>query len=172
MVRKGLFAGTFDPPTVGHMDIIDRAAQLCSERLYIAIAKNSGKDSFFSLEERLAFLRTLTSSYRNVEVLSFSGLVVDCAKALEVDVLVRGVRGCVDLDYEMQMASANRQMTGIETLVLLPSIGFGHISGTLIREIATCGRRLHGFVPDVIEEVVSAKLQQASFSQSQSQSQS
>lgn len=154
MMKRVLLAGSFDPLTMGHWDLIQRAAKLC-EKLYIAVAENSGKgQGCFSVEERLSMLKTATQEMQNVEVVSFSGLVVDCAKAFHIDALVRGVRNGGDLDYEMQMAQANRQMTGIETIFLFPSASCAHISGTLIREIASHGRRLHGFVPDVIESIV------------------
>lgn len=150
-MKAGLFAGTFDPPTLGHQEIIERAAKLCG-KLYVAVAKSEGKNKrSLSHEERIALLKTLTKSLKNVEVVPFSGLVVDFAKEQGVDFLVRGIRNSADLDYEMQMAAANKQMTGIETLCLLSSPQYSLINSTLIREIASHGKRLEGFVPSVIE---------------------
>lgn len=153
-MKIAFFAGTFDPPTLGHQEIIERAALVCT-KLYIAVAKSEGKHILFlSQEERISFLKTLTKGISHVEVIPFEGLVVDCAKKLKANFLVRGLRNSRDLEFEMQMASANRQMTGIETLCLLSSSEYSHISSTLIREIASYGRRLDGFVPQEIENSV------------------
>lgn len=149
-MKIALFAGTFDPPTLGHQEIIERASKLC-DKLYVALAQSVGKrNAPISLDERVALLKVLTKSLKNVEVISFDGLVVDCAKELKADVLIRGLRNGADLDYEMQMASANRLMTGIETLCLLSSPQFSQINSTLIREIAAGGKSLEGFVPHII----------------------
>lgn len=147
-----LFAGTFDPPTLGHQEIIERACKLC-RKLYVAVAASAGKrNTPILLEERVALMQTLTKSLKNVEIISFSNLVVDCAQELKADVLVRGVRNGGDLDYELQMASANKLMTGIESVCLLSSPQFSQINSTLIREIAAGGRSLEGFVPQVIRK--------------------
>lgn len=137
-----LFAGTFDPPTCGHQEIIHRAALLCT-KLFIAVSQSKGKHAFLlSQEQRVAFLKSLTKHLKNVEVIPFSGLVVDCAKKHHVNFLVRGIRNMVDLTFEMEMGSANRQMTGIETICLMSSPQHSHISSTLIREIAANGRSI------------------------------
>jgi pantetheine-phosphate adenylyltransferase len=150
-MKVALFAGTCDPPTLGHQEIIERAARLCG-KLYVAVARSEGKNSrSLPNEERILLLKTLTKSLKNVEVIPFSGLVVDFAREHGVDFLVRGIRNSADLDYEMQMAAANKQMTGIETLCLLSSPQYSQINSTLIREIASQGRRLEGFVPSGIE---------------------
>lgn len=155
---KALFPGTFNPPTLGHLEIIQRAARLC-DHLVVAIGESPHKYAAnFSVEERMSLLRTLTKDMDNVEIISFSGLVIDCAKDLKVDFLLRGLRNGSDFDYEYQMAAANRQMTGIETVFLAASPLYSHLSSTLIREIAVNGHRLHGFIPDVIEAEVFAKL--------------
>ncbi|HEV8052497.1 MAG TPA: pantetheine-phosphate adenylyltransferase [Parachlamydiaceae bacterium] len=154
MMKVALFAGTFDPPTLGHQEIIERAALLCG-KLYVAVAKSEGKNSRSLLhEERISLLQTLTKTLKNVKIVPFTGLVVDFAKKQGVDFLVRGIRNSADLDYEMQMASANKRMTGIETLCLLSSPELSQINSTLIREIASHGKRLDGFVPALIEESV------------------
>ena len=157
-MKRALFAGVFDPPTLGHMEIIQRAAQLF-DRLYVGVADNSAKrPSAFDAAERKALLASSTAGIGHVEIITFSGLAVDCAKAVRADVLVRGLRSAADFDYEYQMATANRQMEGIETLFLSASPQYVHFSSTLIREIAANGRRLHGFVPEAIEEVVFKRL--------------
>lgn len=152
-MKKALFAGTFDPPSLGHADIIQRAAQLY-ETLYVGIATNSTKKFIFSALEREKMLHAITKGLPNVKVVIFEGLVVDFAKEKKVDCLVRGLRGCADLEFEFQMAFSNKKMTGIETQFLMADERYAHISSTIIREIATNGRRLHGFVPDAIENEV------------------
>jgi len=153
-MSTALFAGTFDPPTLGHQEIIQRASALC-DKLYVAVAQSEGKHAFpISKDARIELLKALTKALKNVEVISFSGLVVDCAKEYNVDFLVRGLRNSADLTFEMQMGSANRQMTGIETVCILSSPQYSHINSTLIRQIAAHGRRLEGFVPMEIEKKV------------------
>ncbi len=157
-MKRALLAGIFDPPTLGHLEIIQRSAKLF-DRLYVGVAETSSKrTSSFTAAERKDLLERITIDLAKVEVITFSGLVVDCAAALKIDVLVRGVRNATDFDYEYQMAAANRQMTGIETLLLAAAPPYVHLSSTLSREIALSGRRLHGFVPEAIEEAVFKRL--------------
>jgi len=147
-----LFPGTFDPPTLAHQEIIERASKLC-DKLYVAVVENEGKPgSLIPVKERVALLKKLVKSWENVEVISFKGLVVDCAKEKKANVLVRGVRNARDLEYEMQMASANKGMTGIETVCLLASPQYCQISSTLVREIAAGGGCLKGFVDEGVIE--------------------
>jgi pantetheine-phosphate adenylyltransferase len=153
-MKTVLFAGTFDPPTLGHQEIIERSAKLFG-KVYVGVAKSEGKHhASISLEERISLLKKVVAPFKNVEVVQISGLVVDFAKKHHVDLLVRGIRNTADLDFEMQMGSANRLMTGIETICLLSSPQFSQINSTLIREIASHGRRLKDFVPEAIEERV------------------
>lgn len=152
---KGLFPGTFDPPTIGHKEIILRGAACCDE-LYVGIAENGGKHpSLFTVNERRSMLEKILPK---IKVVTFSGLVVDFAKKENFDLLIRGIRNSSDFEYEAQMAFANRKMTGIETLFLLAEGDSSLISSTLIREIGSKGRRLHGFVPEEIEAEVFHKL--------------
>lgn len=153
-MKTALFAGTFDPPTLGHEEMIKRAA-LLFDTLYVGVAKNEGKKGVsIDLEERIALLKKLTESLKNVQIVSISGLVVDYAKEHQIHFLVRGIRNSGDLDFEMQMGTANKMMTGIETVCLLSSAKNCQINSTLIREIAAHGKRLDGFVPSIIEEKV------------------
>jgi len=152
--RIGLFPGTFDPPTLGHLDIVKRAAGVC-DHLYIGIAQNLGKrEQLFNVEEKQAMLLELTHTIPNVEVVTFSELVVEFAKRKEVSFLIRGLRPFADFEHEFQMALANRMMAEIETLFLMADERYAHVSSSLIREIAHFGHRLKGFVPDAIEDIV------------------
>jgi pantetheine-phosphate adenylyltransferase len=153
-MKAAFFAGTFDPPTLGHQELIHRAAAL-SDKLYVAVARSEGKHALLLPQnERIKLLQRLTKSLENVEVIPLVGLVVDCAQEYGAGVLVRGLRSSADFDFEMQMGAANRQMTGIETLCLFSSPEYSQINSTLVREIASNGRRLKGFVPDDIEQEV------------------
>lgn len=160
-MKKALFPGTFDPPTLGHLNIIQRAETLF-DKLYIGIAQNSTKkNQLFSIEEKKKLLKTLIPQNSNIEIVSFSGLVVDYAQTQNINCLIRGIRTFSDFEFESEMASANKKMTGIETLFLMADTQLAHISSTLIREIASNGRRLHQFIPVAIEEIVFKKLSSA-----------
>lgn len=153
-MKTAVFAGTFDPPTLGHLDIIRRAAKLYA-RLYVAVAVNESKGTpLFAIEERLRLLQELVADCAEIRVVTFSGLLVDFAREAEADVLVRGVRNCADFEYECQMASANRMLSGIETVFLITAPEYQHASSTLIREIAKQRGPLHQFVPKVVESAL------------------
>lgn len=158
MANKTLFTGTFDPPSLGHLELIERAAAF-STYLTVGVAQVNHKlTSLLSLSQRVAFLKEATVHLSNVEVVPFKGLAVDLAKELDVEFLIRGVRSSADLTYEHQMAAANRKLSGIETLLLPASPETAHISSTLIREIGACDQNLSLFVPAVLEERIRSLL--------------
>jgi len=154
-MKRALFPGTFDPPSLGHLDIIERASKIC-DKLYIAIALNPSKraECLFTIEEKKEMVKEITQTISNLEVVSFSGLVTDFAKKNSVDFLVRGLRAFSDFEYEFRMALANRRVSGLETVFLMADARHAHISSSLIREFAHYKTRLHDFVPKVIEERV------------------
>lgn len=155
---KGLFPGTFNPPSLGHLDIIERASKIC-DQLYVGIAANVGKtDELFSVEERKAMLREITKEIPQVQVITFSGLVVDYALQNKIDFIIRGLRAFSDFEYEFRMALANRKMSGVETVFLMADERHSHVSSTLIREIGGFGHRLDAFVPEQIEEIIFQRL--------------
>lgn len=146
-MTSALLPGSFDPPTLGHLDIIERAAKVC-DVLYVGIAEQRTKQtSLFSVEERIRMLDSVTRHVDTVKVESFNGLVADFAQEKKVTCLICGIRAFSDLEYELRMALANRKMSGIETLFLVANEGLSHISSSLIREIATSGKHLEEFVP-------------------------
>ncbi len=156
-MKQALFAGTFDPPTLGHLEIIERARHLFG-RLIIGIGENSAKqDSLLTESEKLSVLIDATSGYDNVEIVSFTGLVTTFAKTRGIDFLVRSMRSTDDFEWERQMAVANRKVAGIDTLFLL-SDAHSHISSTLIRELASQGAPLTEFVPEQVEQILHKKL--------------
>lgn len=157
-MKKGFFPGTFDPPTLGHLDIIARSKSIC-DKLYIGIGTNIAKEnSLFTLEERKSMLIKVCASYPHVEVVTFAGLAVEFAKQNQVDFLLRGLRAFSDFEYESSMALTNRKLSGLETIFLLADETVSHISSTLIRELGKFKRRLHDFIPSEIEDEVFKKL--------------
>ena len=148
---KALFAGSFDPPSWGHYEIIRRALSLCGE-LVIAIAANPNKQSLFTMKKREKMIRGMTKDLSGkIKIIFFDGLLIDLAKKEKVSFLLRGLRTVADFEHEMQMAIANRRMSGIETIFLMSDEKHAHISSTLIREIAQFGGPLKEFVPPSVE---------------------
>lgn len=144
------YSGTFDPVTLGHNDIIHRAARMFP-RLIVAVGLNPSKNPRFSIDERVALIRAVTVDLPNVEVKAFSGLIVDFARDNGVTVLVRGVRTVVDVDYEKQMAVMNRDLyPQLDTVMLTPSPEYAHLSSSLVRELAGLGAPVQKLVPPAV----------------------
>lgn len=163
-MKRALFPGTFDPPTLGHIDIIRRALTVC-DKLYVGIATNISKsDALFTPDEKIEIMKLVTRGMPQVEVVSFSTLVVEYAKQHNIDYLIRGLRAFSDFEYEFRMALANRHLSGIETVFLMAGEGVAHISSTLIREIGRLKSRLDAFVPKEIEERVFRRITEGTLS--------
>ncbi|HHG84507.1 MAG TPA: pantetheine-phosphate adenylyltransferase [Bacteroidetes bacterium] len=146
-MRKALFAGSFDPVTLGHVDIVARAAALFDE-IFVAIGENSTKKYFFSLEERLEMLELAFAGLDNVHVQAYKGLTVDFARNNGVKFLLRGLRSGADLEYERPIALINQYMEpDLETVYLVSSSESAHISSTLVREVIRYGRDASGLIP-------------------------
>lgn len=153
-----LFPGTFDPPTLGHVDLVERAAAIFG-RVTVALAEHPTKTALFSVEERLVLLRACTAHLKNVEVRRLDGLVVQACERLGCDVIVRGVRCGTDYDYEAQMAGTNRAMLPrIDTVLLATSPEHGHVTSTLVRQIALMGGDAERLVPTVVVDALRQKL--------------
>jgi len=153
-MSKALYPGTFDPITLGHIDIIERALNLFDE-IIIAIATSDSKTPLFSLEERIEQIETIFKGNKNVRAIGFTGLVVDLAKQEEVTMLIRGLRAVSDFEYEFQLANMNRAMSPeIESVFLTPKAKFSFLSSTLVREIASMGGKVSAFVDPVIEQAL------------------
>jgi pantetheine-phosphate adenylyltransferase len=156
-MAKAIFAGTFDPVHNGHLDIIERAHHFF-DPLVIAIAPSHPKGTLFTLEERLEMLREQTVQLKGVSVASFSGLLVDFARAQGISVVIRGVRAVSDFDYEFSMALMNRKLSeGFETVFFIPSGRYIFLNATLIREVARLGGPTEGLVPDGVVRRLRAK---------------
>jgi pantetheine-phosphate adenylyltransferase len=147
MTTIAAYSGTFDPVTLGHNDIIHRAARMFP-KLIVAVGSNIAKNPKFTLEERCALIREAAADLKNVEVIGFTGLVVDFAREHGVTVLVRGVRTVLDVDYEKQMAVMNRGLyPKLDTVMLTPSPEYSHLSSSLVRELAGLGAPVEQLVP-------------------------
>lgn len=152
------YSGTFDPITYGHYDIIQRAAAMFP-RLIVAVGLNPSKNPRFNLDERCELIREVVKELKNVEVVGFSGLVVNFAREHGATVLVRGVRTVGDFDYEKQMAVMNRDLYhALDTVMLAPSPEYAHLSSSLVRELATLGAPIEKFVPPAVVPVLKARV--------------
>ena len=138
--------GSFDPVTNGHVDVIARAAALYDE-LVVAVLVNPGKAGFFTVDERMDLLREAVADLPNVVVDSFTGLLVDYCRSHDIPVVVKGLRAVGDFEYELQMAQMNRELAGVETLFVPTAPQVGHLSSSLVKQIATFGGDVSRLVP-------------------------
>jgi pantetheine-phosphate adenylyltransferase len=153
-----LYPGSFDPPTYGHLDLIERGSRLF-ERLEVAILRNAEKDPLFSMEERIEMLQTLTRKLGNVRVGSFEGLLVDYAREVKAGAVLRGIRAISDYEYELQMALMNRKLEPtLETVFMPAKEVYSYVSSRLVKEIARLGGRVTGVVPPLVERHLQRKL--------------
>lgn len=155
MARTAIYAGSFDPVTNGHVDVIRRGAALF-DRLVVAVGNNPAKRYLFPLEARLELVRRCVPELPNVEVEAFTGLLVDAARACQAEVVLRGLRALSDFDLEFRNGLANRELSGIETLFLLSDPSQIFVSSSLVREIAGHGGDVSRFVPPFVDEALRA----------------
>lgn len=156
--RIGIYPGSFDPPTYGHLDLIGRAYKLF-DTFIVAVAHNPDKKGLFTVDERIEMLEKCTGEYGNIEVTSFQGLTAEFARQRNATALVRGLRVVSDFEYEITMAIANQKLNpAIDTVCLMPSEKFLLLSSRIVREIAIFGGELREFVPPEIERRIKVKL--------------
>ncbi len=159
-MTRAIYPGTFDPLTHGHEDLVRRASKLFGT-VVVAVAASRGKNPIFDVDERLAIAREVLGHHSNVEVTSFSGLLVNFVKQQNADVVVRGLRAVTDFEYEFQMAGMNRHlMPDVETIFLTPTDKYQFISGTLVREIALLDGDVSKFVAPPVLRWLDRKLAQ------------
>lgn len=149
-MRIALYAGSFDPITKGHEDLMSRSLSFV-DKLVVAVARNAQKTPTFTVEERVAFIKAALSKEKRIEVHSFDGLLVDFAREVNATLLIRGLRAVSDFEYEYQMALMNRHLApGLETVFMVPSLETTYISASLVREVARFGGDITQLVhPDV-----------------------
>ena len=157
-MRIGIYPGSFDPVTYGHVDIITRACRLV-DHLVIGVLENKAKTPLFSVDNRVNMLKDMTKNIPNVRVESFSGLSVDFVRKCEAQLIVRGLRAITDFEYELQMAQTNRIIDpGIDTIFLTTNLEYAYISSTTVKEVASFGGDISRFVPDRIGRLIFDKL--------------
>lgn len=150
-MKKAVFPGSFDPLTLGHTDIIDRALPLFDE-IILAIGTNSSKKYMFTLEERLHFLKETYKNETKVKVETYTGLTVDFCKSKDAAFILRGLRNAQDLEFEKSIGQTNYKMAGIDSIFLISSSGKGHISSTVVRDVIHNGGNYEFMVPDIVRK--------------------
>lgn len=154
--RIAVYPGSFDPVTLGHLDIIHRAAKQF-DHLIVSVLNNSSKSPLFSVEERVALLKEITKDLPNVEIDNFRDLLVRYMRSKQAQIIIRGIRSVTDFEYELQMASMNRQLDdGIDTIFMMTNPKFSYLSSSIVKEIA----KFHGAVKDLVPPAVETALRQ------------
>ncbi len=149
---KILYPGTFDPLTNGHIDLIERAEKLFAN-IVVAVLENTSKTPTFNLQKRILQIKNSLSYLPNVEVISYSGLTVDCAKELNANLILRGLRAMSDFEYELQIAHTNKSLNNdIETIFLSTNTNFSFLSSSLVKEVAKFGGEINHMVPPSVEK--------------------
>lgn len=158
-MKKAIYPGSFDPPTLGHLDIIRRSAQMVDE-LVVGVLHNSAKNSLFSTDERVSMIKEVTKEFPNVTVTSFDGLLVNYMKEIDATLIIRGLRAVTDFEYELQIAQTNRvEYPEVETIFLTTSLKYSYLSSTIVKEFASYGGDISKFVPPEFIDRIYAKYQ-------------
>ncbi|MCU1686434.1 MAG: coaD [Amycolatopsis sp.] len=156
-MRRAVCPGSYDPATNGHLDIIERASHLFDE-VVVTVMVNKSKKGLFSIEERMEILRETTSDLPGVRVDSWHGLLVDYCRQNDIIAIAKGLRSVSDFDYELQMAQMNRELSGIETLLMANNPTYGFVSSSLVKEVATFGGNIEHLVPQAVFKRLTERL--------------
>lgn len=159
-MARALYPGSFDPVTLGHLDLVERALNLF-ESITVAVADNSGKKALFDLDDRVEMLQEVLADRQRITVASFSGLVVDYCKAQGFTAILRGLRTVSDFEYEYQMALTNRHLNPhVETVFVMPSVAHSYVSSSLIKDVLRNGGDVSHFLPETVEKRLRARLRE------------
>ena len=157
---RAIYPGSFDPVTLGHLDIMKRVSKTVDE-LIVGVLNNGGKTPLFTIDERVSMLKEVTEGLSNVKILSFSGLLVDFARQTEATVVVRGLRAISDFEYELQMAQTNHKLNpNVDTMFLATSLEYSYLSSTIVKEVAFFQGDIKEFVPEQIVERIKKKVKE------------
>ena len=155
-----IYPGSFDPVTNGHLDIIERCSKKF-DKVIVAILNNTSKKNMFSIEERLDLLREVVKDYKNVEIDTFSGLLIDYVKEKNVDIIIRGLRAVSDYEYEMQMALTNKSLyNDAETMFLISSTQYSFLSSSIVKEVAMFNGDITSLVPKIVKKSMEEKIKE------------
>jgi len=155
--KVAVYAGTFDPVTNGHLDILSRA-QALFDKIYVGVAADNYKENVFTLDERVQLLKEATQDFEKVKVEAFSGLLIDYVKKKEAKILIRGLRAVSDFEYEFQLAMMNRKLASeVDTVFLMTSLEYAFLSSSMVKQVASLGGCVQGLVPPLVEEELKKK---------------
>jgi pantetheine-phosphate adenylyltransferase len=161
MKLLAIYPGTFDPPTFGHADLIERAHDLF-DHVIVAVGKNSSKTPLLTVEERIAVLQEISKPYKNVTVESFDGLLMDYAREKKAKSIVRGLRAVADFDYEFQIAMVNRKLNpDVDSVFLMTRWEYSYLNSTIVREVAKLGGDVTDLVPEAVRSVLEGAVQRS-----------
>lgn len=154
---RGIYPGSFDPVTLGHIDIIKRGSHITDE-LIVGVLRNNAKMPLFSVEERVRMLEEVTGDLPNVKIIPFDGLLVDFVRDMDASVVIRGLRAITDFEYELQMAQTNYKLApDVEYIFLPTNLQYSYLSSSMVKEVAAFGGDISNFVPDVLIDRIAEK---------------
>ncbi|MBR3309268.1 MAG: pantetheine-phosphate adenylyltransferase [Lachnospiraceae bacterium] len=157
MKKKAIYPGTFDPITYGHLDIIQRSAEMVDE-LIVGVLTNKGKSPLFTPEERVEMIKDAVKDIPNVKVLAFDGLLIEFAKKQKATIIIRGLRAVTDFEYELQMSQTNRVLSPeVDTIFLTTSLKWAYLSSSTVKEVAAFGGDISKFVPKKVAKQIIAR---------------
>ncbi len=161
MKKKAVYPGSFDPITNGHVDIIQRGLNIF-DQINVAVLKNPKKTPLFTTKERVAMIENIFSDQKRVKVMSFHGLLVDFARKIKSNIVIRGLRAVSDFEYEFQMSLMNRKLApDIETIYMMPAVEYSFLSSQLAKEVCLLGGCLDGLVPPLVQEKLKGKIEKS-----------